>query len=221
MANRVFQNVVYQKPWIICGVIDRPAPSFSSPSWDRSVRCARAAAVSPDGRGCFVAWVHATSSSPTPSITIMPCSWRAPTRLQGSLPVYWPSACRASSSTTTKSSISPTLSRTWCWTTSCPAISTLRHGTALCHRCFPRGVHRAGDQRRRYLRLRCGQQPVPPISRRTLCSISARPTPCWGRRSARAPPHRYGKAGCQHCGYPLRRTLHQGRGWHWHPLLPT
>ena len=30
-------------------------------------------------------------------------------------------------------------------------------------------------------------------------------------------PHRYGKAGCQHCGYPLRRTLHQGRGRHWHP----
>ena len=30
-------------------------------------------------------------------------------------------------------------------------------------------------------------------------------------------PHRYGKAGCQHRGYPLRRALHQGRGRHWHP----
>ena len=39
----------------------------------------------------------------------------------------------------------------------------LRQGprAALCHRCFPCGVHRARDLRRRYLRLRCGQQPVP------------------------------------------------------------
>ena len=44
---------------------------------------------------------------------------------------------QASSSTTTKSSISPTLSRTWCWTTSCPAISTLRHGNCTLPPMFP------------------------------------------------------------------------------------
>ena len=31
----------------------------------------------------------------------------------------------------------------------------------------------------------------------------------------------YGKAGCQHRGYPVRRALHQGCGGHRHPPSPT
>ena len=34
-------------------------------------------------------------------------------------------------------------------------------------------------------------------------------------------PHRYGKAGRQHCGHPVGRALHQGCGGHRAPPSPT
>ena len=59
------------------------------------------------------------------------------TRRPASLPPCCPSACRASSSIMTKSSTSPTSSRMWCWTTSCPAISTPRPASCTLPPTFP------------------------------------------------------------------------------------
>ena len=128
MANRVFQSVIYQMKDAIdrvVGVVDETGAVISCSelnligevregfmaerltAGDRFVRDGytyqQFSSAKHNDYAVFVEGADETAGQ------FAPCS---------------PSACRASSSTTMRSSTKPTSSRTWCWTTSCPAIST-------------------------------------------------------------------------------------------------
>ena len=134
MANRVFQSVIYQMKDAIdrvVGVVDETGASIACSELNligevqEDFVAERVSGKDSFARGGYSYQQFSSAKHNDYAVFV-----RAPTRRPPSLRRCWPSACRASSSTTMRSSTKPTSSKTWCWTTSSPATSTPRPGSS-------------------------------------------------------------------------------------------